>query len=658
MLSISNLSKSFGEQLLFTGLSLDINARDRIGLIGANGSGKTTLFSIITGGIPPDTGNIGLRKGVTVGYLSQNVEASRERRLLENVASASTMISGLAHRIEVIREAISEGADGEEMAALLDELGDLQHRFEAANGYNIENEAKVILARLGFKMTDLDRPLVEFSGGWLMRAELARLLVLNPDILLLDEPTNHLDLESIIWFERYLKSYQGAVMVTSHDREFLNHVVKKILVIEPDDVILHPGNYDSYMTARAKEKEALESAARRQESRVRKQMHFIERFRYQATKATQVQSRLKMLAKTEAKVKVPRATRQIHFSFPAPHQSGQEVISLSHVQKSYDGRVVYGDLNLTLERGDKVALVGPNGAGKTTLLRILAGILPFDGGERKPGHNVSTAYYAQYVLETLNPESTVLGEVRQAAPGDSDERLRGLLGAFLFSGDSVMKSVSILSGGEKSRLAIARMLIRPANFLLMDEPTNHLDINSREVLSDALEAYQGTLCFITHDRTLIRQVANKIIGIDNGRIEVYRGNYDSYLEWKESMAARDPGADAAGNISPAAGKPSERQRKTIEAALRNRFYRESQPLRLRIASIESELSVQEARLSQLESQFADAESYQDGASVVENINEHRILKDRVKLLTAEWEKISTQLEDLNRAHEAEMGRRD
>ncbi len=651
MLSLSNVSKSFGEQLLFAGVSLTISPRDRIGLIGANGSGKTTLFSIITGGITPDTGTVSIKKGITIGYLPQDVEPSRERRLLESVASASTMISGLAHRLGVLQEALAEEPDNEEMRQLLDELGDLQHRFEAANGYNTEHEARVILSRLAFRETDLERPLAEFSGGWLMRAELARLLVLNPDVLLLDEPTNHLDLESIIWFERYLKSYQGAVMVVSHDREFLNHVVRKVLAIEPDRVVLQHGNYDSYVAVRAKELELRQAAARRQEATVRKQMRFVERFRYKATKAAQVQSRLKMLEKA-AKVVIPRSTRKVHFSFPEPPASGQEVISLCHVRKSYDGNVVYPDLSLTLNRGNKVALVGPNGAGKTTLLRILAGVLPFESGERKLGYNVTSAYYAQHVLELLNPANTILGELRRAAPDESDERLRTLLGAFLFGGDAVLKPVAVLSGGEKSRLAIARMLVRPANFLLMDEPTNHLDIASREVLTDALEAYRGTLCFITHDRTLIRQIANKIVGVGNGQVHVFEGDYESYLEWKEAQTLGNQ--EISQKSAGVAAKQAERQRKAIEAEVRNRFYRQSQPLRKRISEIESELARHEARFRELEHQFSDVESYKDSARVIGMTSEYQRLKDAINTLTEQWESLSAELEGLVKAHELEM----
>ena len=486
-----------------------------------------------------------------------------------------------------------------------------------------------------------------------MRAALAKLLLLSPDMLLLDEPTNHLDLESCIWFERYLGSYRGVVLVVSHDRAFLNRVVSKVLAIEQNKVIFHHGNYDSYVIARKKEFEVTEATAERQNNKIKKEMRFIERFRAKNTKATQVQSRIKRLAKIE-RVIVPRATRKIHFSFPEPARTGERIITIKNIRKVYDTNVVYRDLNLVLNRGDRVALVGPNGAGKTTLLKILAGVLPFEKGERKLGHNVSTAYYAQYQLELLSPTNDVLTELRNIAPDESEQKLRGTLGAFLFSSDDVYKRITILSGGEKSRLVLAKMLTQAANFLLMDEPTNHLDITSREILTDALEAYRGSLCFITHDRTLIRQIANKIIEISNGTLHVFPGNYDDYLNWKESLGQ---GVSEISEVpmSLAIGKSATnnrlRRRKLIEGELRNKYYRESTPAKKRIAEIEAELSEFETQLKEVENQFSKVEHYGDSAQVIANIEKHRRLKDTINSLTEEWERLSIELERMKREFE-------
>jgi ATP-binding cassette subfamily F protein 3 len=648
MLSVSNLAKSFGEQVLFSGVSFNVGARDRIAVIGPNGSGKTTLFEIITGNTDPDAGSIAMRKDITIGYARQEITPYSHERLLEHVIRAATRLTGLEHRIRVLQEALAEEMEDEDREQLLRELGELQQRYEAAGGYDVEHEAEVILCGLGFKEKDFNRPLNEFSGGWLMRVTLAKLLVQNPDMLLLDEPTNHLDLESCIWFEGYLKTYQGAVLVTSHDRAFLNRVARKIIAIEKDDVIFFNGNYDEYVEARKQEMEILEATARRQEQRIKKEMRFIERFRYKATKAAAVQSRIKALAKIE-RVTVPRTTKKIHFSFPEPPRSGEEVIALNHIYKAYDGNIVYRDLNLSLRRNDRVALVGPNGAGKTTLLKILAGVLPFEDGERKLGANVTAAYYAQYQLEQLLPDNTVLEEIRRAAPDETEQRLRGLLGAFLFSGDDVYKKVEVLSGGEKSRLSIARMLIRPANFLLMDEPTNHLDINSREMLTDALEAYHGTLCFITHDRTVIQEIANKIIEIRDGTVSVFQGRYDEYLDWKEGTAG-----GAASEVKPKkvaatvyglSPREIQRQRKAAEGELRNRYFRECSPLKRRISEIETDLARMEEEFRELEEYFATPESYGDAAEITARTKRHHELKVIISQLTEEWAQVSTEYEE-------------
>jgi len=496
---------------------------------------------------------------------------------------------------------------------------------------------------------DFERPLSEFSGGWRTRIELARLLFLNPDILLLDEPTNYLDLETQRWFETYLKRYRGAVLVTSHDRAFLNNVVSKVIAIEDEAVIFHHGDYDSYVLAREKDIETRKAAARRQEVEIKRQMRFIERFRAKNTKASQVQSRIKQLDKIE-RITVPRVMKRIHFNFREPPRSGRVVIELKHVGKSYGQHVVYRDLNIMLERGDRAALVGVNGAGKTTLLRILAGVLPFERGERVLGHNVTTAYFAQYYVESLNPDNSIIEELRSAAPDEPEQRLRGLAGAFLFSGDDVTKRISVLSGGEKTRTAIGRMLVRPANLLLMDEPTNHLDIASREILTDALDAYKGTLCFITHDRTLIREIANKIIQVRDGQVTVFPGSYDDYL-WRH----RSPDGQVEimetgphiGQLRQPSTTVRRRQRKALEGQLRNEYYRAMSPVRERITQIEQEMAANTGRIAEIEAMMADPSHYKDSRNVIAVNREYMTLRENVARLTAEWEGLVSEAERID-----------
>ena len=661
MLRVADITKSYADRVLFANLSFDVGDSDRIALIGPNGSGKTTLFDIIDGEILPDSGQVIKRKDGTIGYLRQDINPSSKNPLLEEVESASKEITAIAEKMSAVQKAL-EDTDSDNHDKLLRQLGELQHSFELAGGYSVHHEAQAILSGLGFKQTDYQQPLSEFSGGWLMRAELAKLLLIKPDLLLLDEPTNHLDLEAQIWFEKYLASYRGAVMVTSHDRAFLNRVVDKVLAIEPGEVVFHHGNYDSYVLARQKNMEAMEAAAKRQEKLVEKETRFINRFRSQATKASQVQSRIKRLEKLQSIV-IPRTTKKIHFSFPEPPRSGREVITLRHVYKAYDNNVIYHDLNFTLERGDRVTLVGPNGAGKTTLLKILAGVLPFEEGERLLGVNVVTAYYAQYVLDLLQSENTVLEELAKSALNQTEQNLRRTLGGFLFSGDDVRKKVAVLSGGEKARVALAKILMQPSNFLLMDEPTNHLDIASREILADALEAYHGTICLITHDRTLIQQTANKIIEIHAGVPEIFPGDYASYLYRKEHGA---PPAVEVKELEPEvqqtiteedefddgldwiAVKPPPRRKPRPPAdpkiARQKRLQEENKEITQRITDNETQLAALEAKLMEIESSFSKPEFYADSAQVQANMEKHHRLKTDIQRLTEDWESLSLESE--------------
>jgi ATP-binding cassette subfamily F protein 3 len=648
MLSLSGISKSYNQRTLFSGVSFNVGMSDRIAVIGQNGTGKTTLFEIITGSVAPDSGAVTVRRGTTIGYLRQDIVRTSRRTLIEEVAGASDAMNRLARKLDQLHEDLAEEKDVEIQADLLEELGEVQNAYETGGGYDAEHEAGVILAGLGFAESDHERALAEFSGGWQTRIELAKLLFQNPDVLILDEPTNHLDLETQRWFERYLRTYRGAVLVTSHDRAFLNNVAKKIIAIEPDDVVFYHGDYDGYVLARQKDLEARQSTQKRQERQIAREMRFIERFRYKATKAAQVQSRIKKLEKIE-QVTVPRGTKKIHFDFPAPPRTGHTVVTLAHVAKAYGEHVVYRDLNLTLERGDKAALVGLNGAGKTTLLRMLAGVLPFEAGTRTLGANVTTSYFAQYYVESLNPANTVLDEIRSVAVDEPEQRLRGLLGAFLFSGEDVEKKIQVLSGGEKTRVAIAKMLTHPASFILLDEPTNHLDIPSREILADALGGFGGTICFITHDRTLIRDIATKVVEVRDGAIRVFNGGYDDYLrETGEATTAVPETLREVRKAAPPAGtaRVQQKQRKVLEGELRNRHYQALAPVNKEISRLERQVAADTERIRELEARMGDPAHYKNGQQAAAVDREYRELKARVAAGTKEWDRLTAEAERL------------
>jgi ATP-binding cassette subfamily F protein 3 len=669
MLQIEEVSKSFGGQVLFRDLTWHIGRGQRIGLVGPNGAGKTTLCRLLIGEVSPDSGQIRRAKSVALGYLPQDVVAGGAGTVLGHVLAGFPEVQRIEAELEKLAHAMADGDNGAS-EGLVQRYGELQHAYEALGGYDLEARAKAILGGLGFRPEAFAAPLDSFSGGWRMRVALGRLLLRAPDLLLLDEPTNHLDLESLQWLEDFLAVYEGTIVIISHDRYFLNRVVDRIAELELGRFSLYVGDYDEYQAQKLTRQEQIEATQRAQAEQIEKMERFIRKFRYKATKARQVQSRIKMLERMD-RVEVLRVPKRIHFHFPQPGRSGTTVCELRRLHKAYGENVVYAGVDLRLLRGDRVALVGANGAGKSTLLKIVAGTLAFERGERHLGHNVSIHYYAQHQLDALNPEHTVLEELAEIADAALQPRLRGILGAFLFSGDDVEKPVPVLSGGEKSRLALAKMLLRPANLLCLDEPTNHLDLTAREVLEEALDQFEGTMLFISHDRYFINRIATKVVEVREGRLWEYTGDYDYYLEKREEeqgagdrgqgpeergQRGRGVGEPTAGRDAQAAASPRDEQsapagskartrgERRAVAEARQRKSRELAPLRARLAEVEAEIGKAERRIQDLTDQMANPELYRDGDRVREVARERKALQDQVASLYGKWEELAMRLE--------------
>lgn len=641
MLSIVNISKSYGGKELFREASLQLTRGEKVGLVGPNGAGKSTLFKMVLGQEEADSGEVTLERRCTVGFLPQETAAVGNETVLEIAIGVHPELPGLLRKLKAGEEA----DHGHEV--------DPHSRYAELGGFEIEARAKQILNGLSFRERDFDRPARELSGGWTMRAHLARLLVQEPDLLLLDEPTNHLDLSSLLWFQGHLKNYPGAILMISHDREFLNELVDSIVDVRFGRLNRYHGDYNDYLVQREANEANQLAAYKNQQKEIERLMLFVERFRAKNTKAAQAQSKLKQIERME-KIEAPMEdARSIGFSFPQPQRSGQRVLTIKNLDFSYGSNPVYRGLNFEVERGERIVLVGPNGAGKSTLLKLMGGVLQGSGGERELGHNVRCGYYSQNRVEMLNLERSVLEEALDTPQRVTEQSVRTLLGCFLFRGDDVLKPVRVLSGGEKSRLALVKLLLDPPNFLLMDEPTTHLDMASIEALVEALQQYEGTLVFISHDVYFIRALANHVVHVENGVLRRYSGDYAYYLEKSQQTTP----SGSFNNTKPARmseirAMPSKELRKQ-QAEERKERSRAKKAQAAKVQEIESRISELEERQEEIHQALLDPLIYQDGEAVAELNRELKANAAELEELHGRWETEASALEALQQPEQAE-----
>jgi len=650
MLSVAEITVGFGARTLFEGVSFIVNPRDRIGLVGSNGAGKSTLLKIISGQTDPDKGDIALARHTTVGYLPQDGITFAGKSIYEEVYSGVGDISALKEEIDDVQREMEEHPDhsSEDYMELIEKQGELLHKFEALDGFRIKSNIEKILEGLGFSSSDFDRLTEEFSGGWQMRIALAKLLLVQPSVLLLDEPTNHLDIESLIWVEDFLKNYEGAIILVSHDRTFLDNITNKTVEIYAGKVTIYSGNYSYYVSEKDIRKELLFKSYENQQRYLKQQEKFITRFRSKASKATSVQSRIKQLDKIE-RIEIEDEESAIHFHFPPATHSGRKVFELKNISKSYGDNLVLSGLNLEIERGEKIGLVGVNGAGKSTLARIIRGTEDIQSGSRKLGFQVALEYYSQHQADSLDPGNNVLGTLDNVATGEIRKQLRTILGSFLFRGDDVFKQVGVLSGGEKSRLALATMLLKSSNFLVLDEPTNHLDMNSKHVLMEALRNYDGTVLIISHDREFLDGIVTKIIEVKDKNIKIYLGNCTYYLQKKEEerngiLAGKTDKKElqSNGSVGINSGKKTKEQ-KRHEAEARNKLYKSSKPLKDKIHKLEKGVKEAEEKLKIIESEMALPDFYNDPKNSSKVTAEYKKAKSALEHVFNEWERESAKL---------------
>jgi ATP-binding cassette, subfamily F, member 3 len=649
MIHLRNIGIRFGEEPLFQNVSLNIGTRERIGLVGANGTGKTTLLRIIDGAIEPHTGNVERAKTASVGFLPQEVVRMKGKTLYDEVALAFSDVLETQRNLEDIqRELEREDISGEERTELIEQMGTLQQHLEMSDAFRMKSSIEKVLMGLGFREEQFTWMTEHFSGGWQMRIELAKLLLRQPSLILLDEPTNHLDLNSLRWLEEYLRSYKGSLILVSHDRTFLDTMCTHIWELSLGTLTTYTGNYSRYVVQKEERKQLLESAYKNQQRQLKQTERFIERFRYKNTKARQVQSRIKQLEKIE-RIELEDEESEISFHFPPPPRSGAFVVRLRDVVKRYDTVEVFNGIDFSVERGDRIAFVGVNGAGKSTLARIIAGVEPLTHGERELGYNVLPGYFAQNQAEELDLSATPASIIDAVAEGEIRKYTRTLLGCFLFRGDDVFKQVRVLSGGEKSRLALAKMLLKPANFLILDEPTNHLDMRSKEILRTALLEFDGSYVIVSHDRAFLEGIVDKVVEFRHGGIlKEYPGSLEDYLikvDGRQEETIPEPVKEDDDK------RRNDKDRKRREAEIRQQRYSETRPLSGRLSEVERNIHELEERIKTLERKLMDETLYNNPDDARTLNHEYSEYKGKVEELYRDWEDLSVKLDKIHKKYD-------